>query len=39
MIGSHEMDEVILDLGSKVNVMTKQTGEIMAKPELTFSPI
>ena len=33
------MDEVVLDLGSKVNVMTKQTWEIMAKPKLTFSPI
>lgn len=33
------MDEVVLDLGSKVNVMAKQTWEIMAKPKLTFSPI
>ena len=39
MIGSYEMDEVVLDLGSEVNVMTKQTWEIMAKPKLTFSPI
>ena len=33
------MDEVVLDLGSEVNVMTRQTWEIMAKPNLTFSPI
>ena len=33
------MDEVVLDLGSEVNVMTKHTWEIMAKPKLTFSPI
>ena len=25
MIGAYEMDEVVLDLGSEVNVMTKQT--------------
>ena len=39
MIGSYEMDEVVLDLGSEVNVMTKQTWEIMAKSKITFSPI
>ena len=33
------MNEVVLDLGSEVNVMTKQTWEIMAKPKLAFSPI
>jgi len=33
------MDEVVLDLGFEVNVMTKQTWEIMAKPKLAFSPI
>ena len=33
------MDEVVMDLGSKVNVMTRKTWEIMAKPKLTFSPI
>ena len=37
--GSYEMDEVVLDLGFEVNVMTKQTWEIMAKPKLAFSPI
>ena len=39
VIGSYEMDEVVLDLGFEVNVMTKQTWEIIAKPKLTFSPI
>ena len=39
VIESYEMDEVVLDLGSKVNVMTKQTWEIMVKPKLTFSHI
>ena len=39
VIGSYEMDEAVLDLGSEVNVMTKQTWEIMAKLKLTFSPI
>ena len=33
------MDKVVLDLASEVNVMTKQTWEIMAKPKLAFSPI
>ena len=33
------MDEVVLDLGFEVNVMTKKTWEIMAKPKLAFSPI
>ena len=39
VIGAYEMDEVVLDLGSEVNVMTKQTWEIMVKPKLAFSPI
>ena len=39
VIGSYEMDEVVLDLGSEVNVMTKQRWEIMAKLKLAFSPI
>ena len=30
VIGSYEMDEVVLDLGSEVSVMKKQTWEIMA---------
>ena len=39
VIGTYEMDEVVLDLGSEVNVMTRQAWEIMAKPKLAFSPI
>ena len=39
VIGSYEMGEVVLDLGSEVNVMVKQTWEIMVKPKLAFSPI
>ena len=39
MIESYEMDEVVLDFGFEVNVMTKQTWEIMVKMKLAFSPI
>ena len=35
----YEMDEVILDLGSEVNVLTKKTWELMGKPKLRYSPI
>ena len=38
-IGDYEMDEVILDMGSKVNVLTKETWELMGKPMLRYSPI
>ena len=38
-IGEFEMDEVILDLGSEVNVLTKQTWEHMGSPKLSRSPI
>ena len=38
-IGLYEMDEVILDLGSEVNVLTKQTWEQMGSPKLSRSPI
>ena len=33
------MDEVILDLGSEVNILTKQTWELMGKPKLRYCPI
>jgi hypothetical protein len=39
VIGSYEMDKVVLDLGYEVNVIAKQTWEIMAKPKLVFAPI
>ena len=38
-IGEYDMTDVILDLGSEVNVLTKQTWEQMAKPTLVWSPI
>ena len=38
-IGEFEMDEVILDLGSEVNVLTKQTWEQMGSTKLARSPI
>jgi hypothetical protein len=38
-IGEYEIDYVVLDLGSDVNVMTKQTWELMGKPKLIYSPI
>ena len=38
-VGEFEMDEVILDLGSNVNVLTKQTWEQMGSPQLALSPI
>ena len=38
-IGDYNMDEVILDLGSEVNVLTKQTWELMGKPKLRYFPI
>lgn len=38
-IGNYEMDEFILDLGYEVNVLTKQTWELMGKPNLRYSPI
>ena len=33
------MDYIILDLGSNVNILTRQTWEIMGKPRLDWSPI
>ena len=33
------MTEAILDLGSEVNVLTKQTWEQMRKPTIAWSPI
>jgi hypothetical protein len=38
-IGDYDVDYVFLDLGSKVNVMTKQTWALMGKPRLIYSPI
>ena len=33
------MDEVILDLGSEANVLTKKTWELMGRPKLSHFPI
>ena len=38
-IGDYDMDEVILDLGSKVNFLTMQTWELMGRSKLSYSPI
>jgi hypothetical protein len=38
-IGEYDIDYVVLDLGSEVNVMTKQTWAMMGKTNLIYSPI
>ena len=38
-IGEYDMIDIILDLGSEVNVLTRQTWEQMEKPTLEWSPI
>jgi len=38
-IGEYDMNQVILDLGSDVNVLPKQTWERMGRPMLQWSPI
>jgi len=38
-IGDYDIDYVVLDLGSEVNVMMKQTWALMGKPKLIYSPI
>lgn len=38
-IGEYEMDQVILDLGSDVNIFPKQTWERMGRPALQWSLI
>lgn len=38
-IGEYEMDQVILDLGSDMNVLPKKTWECMGRPVLQCSPI
>ena len=36
-IGDYEVDSVILDLGSDVNILTKQTWQKMGRPTLGWS--
>ena len=38
-IGDYDIDYVVLDFGSEVNVMTKQTWALMGKPKLIYFPI
>ena len=38
-IGDYDIDYVVLDLGSEVNVMTKRTWALMGKTKLIYSPI
>ena len=38
-LGQYEMHQVILDLGSDMNVLPKQTWECMGRPMLQWSPI
>ena len=38
-IGDYDMDYIILDLASDVNILTFQTWESMGKPHLDWSPI
>jgi hypothetical protein len=38
-IDEYDIDYVVLDLGSEVNVMTKKTWALMGKPRLIYSPI
>ena len=38
-IGDYDMDYIILDLGSDVNILTRQTWESMGKPRLDWSPV
>ena len=38
-IGEYDMKDIILDLGSEVNILTKQTWEQMGKLTLDWSPI
>jgi hypothetical protein len=38
-IGDFDMGDIILDLGSEVNVLSKKTWEVMGEPQLGYSPI
>jgi hypothetical protein len=38
-IGEYDIDYVVLNLGSEVNVMMKQTWALMGKSRLIYSPI
>jgi hypothetical protein len=38
-LGGYDMDGVMLDLGSDVNILPKKSWELMGKPSLVWSPI
>ena len=38
-IGDFNMGDIILDLGSKVNVLPKKTWKFMGEPTLGYSPV
>ena len=38
-IGDYDMDYIIMDLGSDVNILTKHTWESIGKPRLAWSPV
>ena len=38
-IGDYEVDSIILDLGSDVNILTKQTWQLIGNPTLGWSPV
>ena len=38
-IKDYEVDSVILDLGSDVNILTKKTWKLMGNPTLGWSPV
>ena len=38
-IGDYDVDSVILDLGSDVNILTNNTWNNMGKPQLAWSPL
>jgi hypothetical protein len=38
-LGGYDMDGVMLDLGSDVNIFPKKYWEVMGKPKLVWSPI
>ena len=38
-IGDYEVDSVILDLGSEVSILTKQTWKLMGNPTLGWLPV
>jgi hypothetical protein len=36
---SYEMDDIMLDLGSNLNILLNKSWEFMCKPNLVWSPI